>query len=350
MTKFEVSEENTSFTVIDNVLFQRLEDGTMRLLAYPGGETEKSYTIPENVTEIESFSIGSKALEEIEIPLSVQKIENYAFFGSSRLKNIKVSVECELPDIYGTALRVDFLDIDLADASDFTYTENESGDGVVITGYTGELTKFSVPSQIDGKAVKEIGVDAFKEGRVVKISLPDGLEKIDANAFVSCWNLEFISFPESLKEIGDGAFCDTNLISVSIPSNVETIGYGAFLLRNDEGANDKFKNFEVSTENSRYKEIDGVLFEIMANDKLRLITYPRGREDETYSIPENVTELWFFCFSRSKLSSVEIPSSVRKIDQYAFATCNALDSIEVSQNCEVHEDQGDDMNLQINRY
>lgn len=350
MTEFDVSEENVFYTVIDDVLFKKLEDGTLCLTAYPCGKSETSYAIPEEVTEIQAFAIARTNLEEIEIPSSVKKIGNYAFYQTSKLKNIKISGECELPSAYGTALRVDFLDMDLADVSDFTYTENESGDGIVITGYTGALTKFSVPSQIDGKPVKEIGIEAFKNGKAVKIYLPDGLEKINEQAFRECYNLEFISFPDSLKEIGNYAFLNTNLVSVSIPSNLETIGYGVFLLRNDGQENDKFKNFEVSEENSSFKEVSGVLCEVLESGKLRMISYPQGRTDDTYTIPEDIVELWYFCFGRSKLSSVEIPSSIRQIDQYAFATCNALDSIAVSQNCEVDEDQGDDMNLQINRY
>lgn len=351
---FEVSEENTRFVSADGVLFQKSEDGTLQMIAYPPARSGSSYSIPEQATELWHYSLGRTALESVEIPPSVQTIYDNAFYGDKQLKSITVSETCSLPSEYGTALRVNFYEGEMEAPEDtaFTFEDTEDGTGIVITGYTGTQTSFSVPEQIEGKPVKEIGERAFENGGAVKIHLPDGLEKIGQLAFFHCQNLEFISLPESLKEIGNMAFLDTNLISVSIPANVSAIGTGAFLLRNDGQENNRFTDFEVSSENAYFEESDGVLCKKMDSGKLSLFAYPQGRADESYTIPDDVAEIGVYSFARSKLTSVEIPSSVRKIDYYAFADCYGLSSIAVSQNCEVLEQQDDseDKALEITRY
>lgn len=283
------------------------------------------------------------------MPSSVQKISENAFYRSGELKNITVCKDCALPDVYGTALRVNFSDWEAEDASAFEFEDRKEGDGVIITGYKGRQSYLSIPEEIDGKQVKEIADEAFRYDDIVKAYLPDGLEKIGENAFDNCLDLEFISFPESLEEIGSLAFLNTNLASVSILSGMEKIGYGAFLLRSDGNANSRLKTFEVSRENASFVEVDGVLYEKMGADgMLRMIAYPQGKEDESYQISENVAELWHYCFGRSKLKSVKIPSSVNNICQFAFAGCERLSGISVSEACQVHENQG--IELEVERY
>jgi len=346
---FEVSRENPYFMEEAGVLFWKMEDGAVRLVAYPQGKKDASYKIPDFVTEIGMFSLCGTDLEEVTMPSSVQKISENAFYRSGELKNITVCKDCALPDVYGTALRVNFSDWEAEDASAFEYEDRKEGDGVIITGYKGRQSYLSIPEEIDGKQVKEIADEAFRYDDIVKAYLPDGLEKIGENAFDNCLDLEFISFPESLEEIGSLAFLNTNLASVSILSGMEKIGYGAFLLRSDGNANSRLKTFEVSRENASFVEVDGVLYEKMGADgMLRMIAYPQEKEDESYQIPENVAELWYYCFGRSKLKSVKIPSSVNNICQFAFAGCERLSGISVSEACQVHENQG--IELEVERY
>ena len=66
---------------------------------------------------------------------------------------------------------------------DYTYVLLEDG-GARITGYDGEDAELTVPDELDGHPVREIGDDAFS----------------------SCVSLTTITLPESLTTIGDGAF------------------------------------------------------------------------------------------------------------------------------------------------
>ena len=61
------------------------------------------------------------------------------------------------------------------------------------------------------------------------VVIPDGVTKLDSDAFRFCDSLITVSIPDSVTSISSGVFCDcSNLTSVTIPGSVKTIGFGAF--------------------------------------------------------------------------------------------------------------------------
>lgn len=183
------------------------------------------------------------------------------------------------------------------ETDDFTYIENSDGT-ICITRYKGSDETVTVPSEINGKAVKSVG--GFKDNKTIKhviISegivelkcfwflhdgnptesttngaftscenlesvtlpstlkiignrtfqyctslknavLPDGLLHIDEKAFERCKSLESITLPDGLLSIGSNAFmfCDS-LEKVVIPDSVNDIGYAAFYIKTTIFAN-----------------------------------------------------------------------------------------------------------------
>lgn len=102
-------------------------------------------------------------------------------------------------------------------------------DDDVLTQYTGDDTHVSVP---DG--ITRIDDDAFSGKTTIQtIVLPDSVAVIGSSAFRHCDSLETINLPEGLTEIESDAFtyCDS-LTSLEIPSTVDTIGGDAFLFCN----------------------------------------------------------------------------------------------------------------------
>ena len=87
-------------------------------------------------------------------------------------------------------------------------------DGVaIITSYSGDAEKITVPSTIGKISVKKIGESAFSPS-VRSIIISEGIEEIDWFAFSKCKNLQEIYIPASVKLIGYGAFdgCPKNII------------------------------------------------------------------------------------------------------------------------------------------
>ena len=82
------------------------------------------------------------------------------------------------------------------------------------------LTLVSIPG-----SVKVIGCRAFDQCKKLKhITLQDGVEKINEFAFQGCENLNMISIPNTVNTIGTGAFnyC-LKLRRINIPNNIEVI-------------------------------------------------------------------------------------------------------------------------------
>ena len=112
--------------------------------------------------------------------------------------------------------------------SDFTY--QDTGGGLVITGYRGASRAVVIPSSIGGVAVTGIGSYAFSgRERIVSITIPDSVTSIASYAFFDCYLLESVTLPKQLTSIEEAVFflC-VNLRSITIPDSVTSIGDDSF--------------------------------------------------------------------------------------------------------------------------
>ena len=64
----------------------------------------------------------------------------------------------------------------------------------------------SVPAVWDGQPVTRLEDSAFKNTRVRRVILPEGLREIGANCFDECWELAEVTLPSTLRAMGPGAF------------------------------------------------------------------------------------------------------------------------------------------------
>jgi hypothetical protein len=134
---------------------------------------------------------------------------------------------------------------------DFTYDLNETGDGIIITKYTGSNPVLIIPAEIEGYPVREININHTK---IIAAVIPENVQIIGSQAFMYASKLASVSFPKSLVKISSQAFLrttalssidlshtslttigreafngDSKLQSVKLPDSVIQIGHGAFL-------------------------------------------------------------------------------------------------------------------------
>ncbi|MBE6838568.1 MAG: leucine-rich repeat domain-containing protein [Ruminococcus sp.] len=116
------------------------------------------------------------------------------------------------------------------DNHDYSYEYSEEFDGITITDYKGTATELLIPDEIKGRDVMEIGESAFFDCKnVTTVSLPDGIEEIEACAFKNCTALTTINIPDSVEQIDGYAFSGcTGLTEITIPDSVTTIDGRAF--------------------------------------------------------------------------------------------------------------------------
>ena len=95
--------------------------------------------------------------------------------------------------------------------------------GDVLVKYTGNDQVVSVP-----RGIKVIEEYAFKNAKMRKVKLPDGITSIRMNAFRECGNLETVVIPTSVTYLGAWAFCYCNSLKyVVLPKNIQ--GFSDYL-------------------------------------------------------------------------------------------------------------------------
>ena len=137
--------------------------------------------------------------------------------------------------------------------------------------------------------------------------IPDGIEKIQQNAFYGCASLESVTIPESVKSIGRYAFYGcTGLTSIVIPNGVTAVYDYAFY---------ECTGLKEITLSSGLTQIYSFSF-ATCTSLTNLV------------IPEGVTELQNFSFTWcDNLMTITIPSSITRIGGWAFNYCENISDV-----------------------
>ena len=110
---------------------------------------------------------------------------------------------------------------------DWQYTKIEGG--LRLTAYLGNETELTLPDNLDGQPVIEIGPGCFRDSKLKVVTVPHGIRVIAEEAFYGSAELKKVILGGSVNVIGDRAFANTGLIKMDIPGCVRSIGKEAFL-------------------------------------------------------------------------------------------------------------------------
>jgi len=161
--------------------------------------------------------------------------------------------------------------------SDFKASPLDGGKSAEITGYVGSKWEVRIPPRIQGVPVTSIGSGAF--------------------------------------------YRSTNIISITIPNSVTNIGKGAF------GSCSQLAEIKVAAGNNAYTADNGVLY---SKDKTSLHTYPKGKTEVSFTIPNGVISIGDYAFGGcTSLTSVTIPNGITSIGEDAFSGCTSLTSVTI---------------------
>ena len=288
MVEFHVNSANSVYRSLEGVLYTA--DMTT-LIKYPARKTDSVYTIPEGVTTIErdAFSYSDNLIKVI-IPDSVTEIGMMAFYWCRSLSSVRLP--CNLVSI---------------ETNMFLWCTN--------------LKDIIIPD-----SVTEIGTAAFSGCTNLKdIIIPDSVTEIGSGAFSGCTNLKDITIPNSVTKIGVGAFGRCGLTNITIPASVTDIENDAF------GGCSNLPEIKVDPANTYFESKDGLLYSTGRDETfpgiIRLISYPAGKKDPVFVVPEGVLQFASFT-ACNNLVHITLPFG----PEYAnvFATdCKNLKSITI---------------------
>ncbi len=329
LENINVSEENTVYSSVDGVLFNK--DKT-ELIRYPEGKKDTSYKIPDGVTSVGgSVFSWCGALESVTLPNSVTSVGQTPFYNIDEVTVMGSIAGFEYNATAGVKnliLEKDVIDTDInfGDLSDTIENITVSEENTVYSSIDGVL--------FNKDKTELIRYPKGKKDTSYKI--PDGVTSVGKWAFSWCGALESVTLPNSVTSIGEHAFawCDS-LTSITIPDSVTSVGADAFYdtaYYNDES---NWNNGILYIGNHLiYAEVDisGSVeikqgtktiadFAFAWCDLLTSITIP----DSVTSISDGVFE---YCIS---LTSITIPDSVTSIHHYAFVGCGSLMSITIPE-------------------
>lgn len=191
-------------------------------------------------------------------------------------------------------------------AADSNYRYTAGKDGLTLTGYTGSAANLTIPAEIDGRPVTEIGDGCF-QGMVClkRVHVPEGVTRIGDYAFECCSALQRIYLPDSLQEIGDGAFSGCGHLTLAdLQDDVQRIGRGAFLCC----------DALVSIELSAALETLGD-FAFAGCSSLASAVFDGGK---LQAVPDRA---FYGC---EALTRIRLPESVTSIGKRAFSGCKSL--------------------------
>ncbi len=295
---FGVAQGNTSFSVLNGVLFDK--DRTT-LFAYPKRRTG-SYTLPDTVKKIKSHSFSSSPnLTGINLK-NVEIIDTGAFTDCSGIKAL--TLPSSLKDIGERAF------------SGCTSLEKVAiSEGIKeIPMYAFEscisLSEFNIP-----RSLNKVGYCAFENTKWYN-EQPDGFVYIADKILYgyknssSSDNYENLVIKEGTVSVSPLALQNSNTVSISIPKSLTTLEADSLYPRNNT------ETFTADPENPSFTVSDGILF---SKDMKTLIAMPSKYKDTKYTVPKDVEKIESYAFMFNKnVYDITVSEKVKTIGKSAF--------------------------------
>ena len=264
------------------------------------------------VTEIgEGAFDGCTALAEITFPTSLKKIASGVFSRCTSLK--KVTFTGQAPVIEEDAF-VGVTATAVYPPNKYTWTSS------VMKNYGGKLTwkkgSDSGLTQVTGGTCSgSVRWKLYDNGRLVISGtgvVPDYTPEDMAPWLPYVAEITEVVIEEGITRLGAWTIRCPNAVLVQIPASLKDIDPEAFM------ECEKLTGYYVHPNNSAYTSENGVLY---SKDKTRLISCPQAYSgDLVLAAATKTIDAYAFAGCR-RITSVELPSGVTQIGDYAFAGC-----------------------------
>jgi hypothetical protein len=260
----------------------------------------ESYFKTNPLSTASHLFLNDEEIHDLVIPDGVNTITDHAFYYFSGLTSVKIpsSVTSIGYECFAYCLGIKTVEIG----------DNASQEAATVLGGRAFYKCDNLNSVILGNNIVEIGRNAFDGCKSLQsIVIPNSVKTMGSHAFLGCESLESVQLSENLKSIEWASFssCDS-LKSITIPDGVEFLGESAF---------GYCKNLTEVKLPSNLKKIDWCVFQYCTN-----LT--------SIDIPDNTHTIYRLAFQGcTNLKTVTLGKSMKNINGGAFAECPALEEI-----------------------
>lgn len=321
-----------------------LDEKRQALALLSGSELTGAYEIPARFTWMgRSYAVDTICpsacyrngrLTALRIPETMVHIEADAFCGCTRLAEVvcdSMTLEAVKEGTFGkTAWLANQPDGSIVYLGNIALMRKGtlSGDIVVREGTT-ILKSDLFRDQIDVTSiVLSEGVTALPIGfasgceNLRRVVLPDGIVTIGMGAFAGCSSLASLELPDSVREIGSYAFGLCNaMTSFHLPNALTFLDQELFPYCTS------LMEIVIDDPDGRYYTRDGVLFD---REQPMLHTYPAGKTDAHYRIPDGIIAIESGAFSSTQhLQTLDL-NQARSFD-FALQDCGSLTELTIPE-------------------
>lgn len=378
ITDINLNEGITSigaYTFRDNPWYEALTDefvveGDGVLIKYNG--TKSGIIISEDINYIGGtvFQNNTK-ISEVTLHDNLKGIGREAFSGCSNLTSLTIPKSvtfigtsaipstCKIY-VYRPSAGYDYRSTNRVVLNAYYTTGNDTfyyvvkADGnIEIIGCETTSTEITVPTDIDGVVVDEIGDYGFKNCTTISsITIPSNILNVGEYAFVGCTGLVNATIPTTVNNVGDYAFKDcTGLVNVTISEGVENLGEGVFYnctslveavvpdTAKTVGAY-AFYNCDSMTTATIGITADAIgEYAFYGSEKLNTIVIGisvKSIGDYAFyncaltrvTVPAATTYIGKYAFySNNPMTKATLRKGIVEIDDFAFAECTSMESI-----------------------
>ena len=220
--------------------------------------------------------------------------------------------------------------------------EEENGEATII-GKCGDNLQWSLSSDgvltIDGtgkmfdyNSVPPYNISPwYHNTNITTLIVKEGVTSIGDYAFLGCYKISNISFPNSLTSIGYSAFdpC-SGLTEITLPENLRYLG--GYSLTSGNFSSISIPIGITSIEKYTFANCKK-LKSVSLPDTLTSIgegTFNQCTSLDSFNIPKNVVDIGRYAFwNCTSLKHIEIPSGIPQINEGTFDNCSSLKSISI---------------------
>ena len=313
---------------------------------------EKRVVLPDTVRIIKSHAFTSGTIEEINFEEGLEIIEDHAFIQPALLS---ISIPSTLRSIHNAFIGHQLTEIILSpNNKHFEYRGNSIinldnkmielvfgnaqilGDDILSYSENLFCNNRSVREVVIHPSIKTIPKQCFSGSSIESVNIPEGVEKIEHDAFSDCDNLKEIYIPNSVAQIERAAFVSNSVLAkIHCGAYSKPERWDLFWNKNPSEETDDVWTKSVGTQVVWGTVRPGTTQTLadfkFANSSKKTVTGYDGYV-EILRLPNISTSIDKGAFfDHDEIKKIVIGDNIKSIGDYAFKNCRNVEEIEFSE-------------------